>query len=47
MYAHAQTKNKPQLSASPAGPSEEEILDHLKSKNVPTDDLKTILDKIK
>jgi len=46
MYAHAQQKTKPQL-AHHAGPSEEEILGHLKSQNVPTDDLKTILDKIK
>lgn len=47
MYAHAQPKNKPQRSAHSAGLSEEEILDQLKSKNVPKDDLKTILDKIK
>lgn len=47
MYAYAKENTKPQLSVHPALPSDEEILEQLRFNNVPKDDLKTILDKIK
>jgi len=47
MYAYAKENTKPQISAHNALPSENEILEQLRFENLPKDDLKTILDKIK
>lgn len=47
MYAYAKEKTKPPLSAHNAAPSEDEILEQLRINNIPKDDLKSILDKIK
>jgi hypothetical protein len=47
MYANAQPKTKPQSVAHHAALGEDEILEQLRSKNVPLSDPKAILDKIK
>lgn len=47
MYAYAKEKTKPQYPEQTAALSEEEILEQLRFSQLPKDDPKTILDKIK